>query len=64
MTAEIERRLALEAEADRLAAFYIRIRETAWPRRAGLLDAGREAVVKRLVAVDDWDLMREAAGEP
>lgn len=62
MTAEIERQLA--AEADRLAALYERILLAARARRVSFLDAGREAVAKGVVALDDWDLLREAAAEP
>ena len=64
MTAEIARQLAVEAEADRLAALYERILLAARARRVPFLDAGREAVAKGVVALDDWDLLRKAAAEP
>jgi hypothetical protein len=64
VTEAVARRLALEAEADRLAVLFARIDRRARERRVGFLDAGREAVALRLVTLADWDLLREAAGEP
>ena len=63
MTVAVQRRLAVEAEADRLAALYERILLAARARRVGFLEAGREAVAGGLISLADWDLLR-AAHEP
>lgn len=60
MTDAVERRLALEAEADRLAALYERILNAAAARRVGFLEAGRDAVAAGLVTLAEWDLLRDA----
>lgn len=60
MSDAIQRRLAVEAEADRLAALYERILLAARVERIGFLEAGREAVARGLVSLDDWDLLRDA----
>ena len=62
MTAEIERRLAVEA--DRLAVLYERILLAARDQRVSFLETGREAVAKGLVPLGDWDLLREVAENP
>lgn len=63
MTDAVERRLALEAEADRLAALYGRVLLAARARRVGFLEAGRDAVAEGLVSLADWDLLRDAHGQ-
>ena len=63
MSDAVQRRLAVEAEADRLAALYGRVLLAAQARRVGFLEAGREAVAAGRVSLDDWALLREAAGE-
>lgn len=60
MTDAVGQRLALEAEADRLAALYDRILLAAQARRLGFLEAGREAVAKGRVSLADWDMLRDA----
>jgi hypothetical protein len=49
VTEAVARRLALEAEADRLAVLFARIDRRARERRVSFLDAGREAVALRLL---------------
>lgn len=60
MTAEIERRLALEAAAARLAGLHERILHAARSRRVGFLEADRETTALGLVVPDDCDLPRDA----
>lgn len=51
--------VAIEAEADRLFAVFIRIRLLAQTRHIGFQVAGEEAVRNRLVAEADWMLIKE-----
>lgn len=55
-------KLAVEAEADRLSGVYIRIMMLARAQSIDFLQAGREAVAKRLVSAVDWAMVREAIG--
>lgn len=70
MSDAVQRRLAVEAEADRLAALYERVLLAARAERVGFLEAGREAAARRLVSLGDWDLLpdgvrtRKCAGRP
>ena len=59
MSTDIDR-LAIEAEADRLSGVYLRVLLLAQAQRIVLLDAGRVAVAKGLIAAADWALVREA----
>ncbi|WP_043344831.1 hypothetical protein [Belnapia moabensis] len=61
MNPDIKRRLAIEAEADRLAGIFERVQLLARARHIAFLDAGREAVAKGLVSLSDWDLLLKAA---
>ncbi|TDH62365.1 hypothetical protein E2C06_12210 [Dankookia rubra] len=61
MSTELDR-LAIEAEADRLAAVYEQVRLLAQAQRIGFVQAGRDAVAKGLIAASDWVLVREALG--
>lgn len=62
MSDAIQRRLAVEEEADRLAALYERVLLAAEAGRMGFVEAGREAVAQGLVSLADWDLLRDAHG--
>ena len=55
-------KLAVEAEADRLSEFYVRITMLARAQRTDFIQAGREAVAKGLVSAADWEMLREAIG--
>ena len=52
-----------EAEADRLSGVYLRVLLLAQAQRIDLLDAGRIAAAKGLIAAADWALVREAISE-
>ncbi len=56
-------KLAIEAEADRLAGVYVRIRLLAQAQGSDVIEAGRDAVAKGLVTAADWELVREATSE-
>jgi hypothetical protein len=55
-------RLAIEAEADRLASIFEQVRLLAQAQRLGFIQAGRDAVAKGLITASDWALVREALG--
>ena len=57
------KKLAIEAEADRLSGVYLRVRMLAQAQRIDVLEAGRDAVAKGLVSAVDSELVREAIGE-
>jgi hypothetical protein len=56
-------RLAIEAEADRLAGIFEQIRLLAQAQRLSFIQAGRDAVAKGLITASDWALVREALGQ-
>jgi hypothetical protein len=56
-------KLAIEAEADRLAGVYVRIRLLAQAQGIDVIEAGRHAVAKGVVTAADWELVREAISE-
>ncbi len=56
------RRAALEAEADRLAGVYLRVKLLAQKRRIAFREAGRAAVAEGLASAEDWLTISEAAG--
>jgi hypothetical protein len=52
-------RAAIEAEADRLLAVFIRIRVLSQTRKLDFTEAGLEAVRNGLVSEEDWAVIRE-----
>lgn len=62
MSVELDR-LAIAAEADRLAVVYEHVRLLARAQRIGFEQAGRDAVAKGLISVADWLMLQEARDE-
>ena len=52
----------IEAEADRLAEVYLRVKALSLRRRVALEQSGAAAVIEGMVTAADWALVREAVG--